>query len=264
MPIRNSYEPGRPCWVDLGTSDPAAAHAFYGQLFGWDVDVDPRPDAGGYAQFTHDGHKVAGVGPIFTEGMPPTWTTYVATADADATAAAVEAAGGMVLVPPMDVLDAGRMVIFAGPDGAVAGGWQADTHTGAEFVTEPGGWNWSQLITRDKDAALAFYGKVFGWKLAEDPTWGEYIGLGDDGGEIGGATQLDDNAPAELPAHWQVSFLVDDVEAFVERAEAAGGKAVAPVEDTPLSGQTCTIADPQGATFTVMSFPAQPAGDVPS
>lgn len=22
MPIRDSYEPGRPCWVDLGTSDP--------------------------------------------------------------------------------------------------------------------------------------------------------------------------------------------------------------------------------------------------
>ena len=94
MPIRESYEPGRPCWVDLGTTDPAAARAFYGSLFGWTPEVDARPEAGGYAQFRHDGHAVAGVGPIFTEGMPPTWTTYIATADVDATAAAVAENGG--------------------------------------------------------------------------------------------------------------------------------------------------------------------------
>ncbi len=120
-PIRDAYEPGRPCWVDLATSDPAAARSFYTELFGWDAEVDPRPEAGGHAQFTPDGHSVAGVGPVFAEGASPSWTTYIATADADATVAVVTANGGTVHQPPMDILDAGRMAVFSGPDGAIAG-----------------------------------------------------------------------------------------------------------------------------------------------
>lgn len=258
MPIRHTYEPGRPCWVDLGTSDPAAARSFYGELFGWAADVDPRPEAGGYAQFTHGGHSVAGVGPIFTEGMPPSWTTYIATSDADATAGLIEASGGTVHQPPFDVLDAGRMAVFSGPDGAIAGVWQARRHTGAAFVTEPGGWNWSQLLTRNKEAAIAFYGAVFDWRLREDPNWGEYIALGDDGGEIGGATQMGDEFPPDVPPHWEVCFLVDDADAFVERAQKLGGTALGPVEDVVMGGRRASIADPQGASFTVMSFAVPP------
>ena len=262
MPIRDSYEPGRPCWVDLASSDPAAARAFYCGLFGWDAVVDPRPDAGGYAQFTHDGHSVAGVGPIFTEGMPTAWTTYIATADADATAAEVEANGGTVLMPPFELLDAGRMTMFAGPDGAVAGAWQARQHTGAAFVTEPGGWNWSQLLSRDKDAAVAFYGAVFDWHLRHHPDWGEFLGLGaGDSNEIGGATQMGDEFPPDMPSHWQVSFMVGgDLDDFLSRAQALGGTLIGAVADLPMNGRQATVADPQGATFTVMSFPAQSDG----
>lgn len=67
------------------------------------------------------------------------WTTYIATDDIEATAAAVAGNGGTVLQAPMDILDAGRMIGSPVPDGAVAGAWQAGTHTGAAFVTEPGG-----------------------------------------------------------------------------------------------------------------------------
>lgn len=255
MPIRDAYEPGRPCWVDLATSDPAAARSFYGELFGWSAVVDPRPDAGGYALFTHDGHSVAGVGPSFAEGRPPSWTTYIATDDADTTAAAVEASGGTVHHPPFDVLDAGRMAVFSGPDGAVAGLWQARQHTGAAYVTDVWGWNWSQLLTRDKEAAMAFYGAVFDWRLQHDPNWGEYIALGEEGGEIAGATQIGDELPPEVPSHWQVSFLVDDADAFAVRAQERGGSVLGPVEDTAMSGRRCVLADPQGASFLVMSFP---------
>lgn len=65
-----AYEPGRPCWVDLATSDPAAGRSFYGEMFGWTAEVDSRPEAGGYAQFFHDGHAVAGIGPIGSDTPP--------------------------------------------------------------------------------------------------------------------------------------------------------------------------------------------------
>lgn len=254
MPIRDTYEPGRPCWVDLATSDPAAARSFYGDLFGWTADVDPRSEAGGYAQFTHDDHAVAGVGPMFTEGMPPAWMTYIASADVEKTAATIAANGGTVLQAPLDVLDAGRMVVFAGPDGAVAGLWQPGEHKGAAFVNEAGGWSWSQLMTRDKDAAVAFYEAVFDWRLRTDPDWGEHLALGEEGGEIGGATQIGDELPPEVPSHWQVRFMVDDTDTLVGRAEGLGGTVLGPVEDMNMGGRVASLADPQGATFGVLSF----------
>jgi predicted enzyme related to lactoylglutathione lyase len=38
MPERTSYTQGTPNWVDLPTSDQAAAKAFYAGLFGWTYD----------------------------------------------------------------------------------------------------------------------------------------------------------------------------------------------------------------------------------
>lgn len=127
MSERNTYAPGTPSWVDLGTSDPAAAAAFYSGLFGWDIQEGP-PEAGGYRMCLFRGRPVAGLGPSQSEGMPPWWTTYVAVSSADETAAAISANGGTVLVPPMDVLDVGRMAVAADPYGAVISVWQAGTH----------------------------------------------------------------------------------------------------------------------------------------
>lgn len=254
MPIRDSYEPGRPCWVDLSTSDPGAARSFYTELFGWEVQDDPRPEAGGYAQFMRDGHTVAGVGPIPQEGIPPTWTTYVATENVDVTADVVAANGGTILQPPMQVLDAGRMALFTDPTGAVLGLWEAQNHIGAQFVTEPGGWSWSQLMTRDREAALKFYEEVFDWHLESHPDWGEYLALHKGGGEIAGVSEMGSDFPAEMPAHWQVTFMVPDADDFAALAQGLGGKSVAPVEDMAMGGRVGAIADPQGAIFSVLSF----------
>jgi len=254
MPIVDTYLPGTPCWVDLGTTDPAAARVFYGELMGWTADVDERPEAGGYAQFTRDGHAVAGCGPLFVEGMPPVWSTYLASPDVDATAAQVGEHGGTVMMPPMDVLDAGRMAVVSGPDGAVVGVWQARNHIGATLVTEPLSWSWNQLATRDKAGAEAFYSAVFGWSLTTHPEWGEHWAL--EGREIAGIMEMGPDFPPQVPPHWQVLFMVDDADAAVAKAEELGGSAHGPVTDMPMSGRMAAIADPQGAAFGVLSFPA--------
>ena len=65
----------------------------------------------------------------------------------------MKANGGMVFMEPMDVLDVGRMGIFADPAGAVFGVWQPGTHAGAGVVNEPGTLCWNELITTDVDGA---------------------------------------------------------------------------------------------------------------
>ena len=38
-----------PAWVDLSSPDAAASRDFYGKLFGWNIEVNPDPQYGGYA-----------------------------------------------------------------------------------------------------------------------------------------------------------------------------------------------------------------------
>src|SRR2546421_12855835 len=94
MPEMQKYDPGTPCWVDLGSRDLEASKSFYGQLFGWEAETAPDPEAGGYTMFKLRGNMVAAVGPLMDENQPPSWTTYVSVDDADKTAAMAKEAGG--------------------------------------------------------------------------------------------------------------------------------------------------------------------------
>ena len=71
------------------------------------------------------------------EGQPPAWTTYINVLDADATAKAVQAAGGQLFMEPMDVPEQGRMAVFADTTGAALAAWQPYGFKGASTVNEP-------------------------------------------------------------------------------------------------------------------------------
>src|SRR6478672_3062849 len=100
------YAPGTPSWVDVSTPDLDATKTFYGALFGWQATT--FEDMGRYTNFTKDGKVVCGGVPTQSPEQPPAWSTYICVADADATAAAVQANGGQVAFPTMDVMALGR------------------------------------------------------------------------------------------------------------------------------------------------------------
>src|SRR3954467_5257096 len=126
MAERDGYPAGVPCWIDTSQPDPEAAVAFYGGLFGWQLeDVMPSDAPGKYFMARLHGGDVAAVGSQ-GEGPPPqaVWNTYIWVDSADETAAKVRDAGGRVLTEPFDVMDAGRMAILADPAGAAFCPWQ--------------------------------------------------------------------------------------------------------------------------------------------
>ena len=57
----------KPVWVDLSSSDPAASREFYSKLFGWNVEVNPDPQYGGYGMAKINGKDVAGIGSKMSE-----------------------------------------------------------------------------------------------------------------------------------------------------------------------------------------------------
>ena len=95
-----SYAHGTPSWIDLATTDPDGAQAFYSGLFGWTA-VDFPSDAGIYKMFMLKGKPVAAVygmsEDMAAQGTPPHWVTYITVDDVDEAAARVTAAGGTVL-----------------------------------------------------------------------------------------------------------------------------------------------------------------------
>ncbi len=68
-------------------------------------------EAGHYTIVSKAGKQVAAISPAQNAG-PPRWTTYINVDDVDAVTKSAEAAGGTVIVAPMDVMSAGRMAIF--------------------------------------------------------------------------------------------------------------------------------------------------------
>src|SRR4051812_8738046 len=118
MSEQDRYIPGVPCWIDTTQPDPDAAAAFYGGLFGWELEDAMPADAPGKYFMARIGGGDVGAISSQTEGAPPvaTWNTYVWVEDADETAAKVRAAGGTVLSEPFDVMDAGRMAVCADPE----------------------------------------------------------------------------------------------------------------------------------------------------
>lgn len=257
MTEMTAYAPGTPSWVDLGSPDIDASVEFYGSLFGWDVpESENAEQTGGYRQAMLRGKAAAGMMPLMQEGQPPAWSTYVSVEDADATAAAVREAGGTVMVEPMDVMDLGRMAVFADPAGAVFGIWQPGSFPGAGIVNEPNSFSWNELNTRDPDAAKSFYAAVFGWR-ANDVEMGDagtyttwrHPDRSEDEDSVGGMLDIRGRAPDEIPPHWLTYFTVDDRDETIEKATEMDGQSVLAME-LPM-GRFAILTDPQGAAFGI-------------
>jgi uncharacterized protein len=249
------YGNGIPSWVDMGSPDLTRAKLFYGELFGWDCPEGP-PEAGGYSVCQLRGKTVAGLGPQMDPAVPPHWGTYVNVASADDTLAKVEANGGTVYMPAMDVMEAGRMAIFGDPTGAAIGVWQPGQHIGAQLANEPGTYCWSELITTDVERSKAFYGAVFGWDF-ETQEGGPvpYTEWKVGGASVGGMMPKQPDMPAEMPSLWGVYFAVADTDAAVAQAQALGGSLImAPMDIEP--GRFATLVDPVGAMFNVLALKA--------
>lgn len=255
--IVKKYPDGVFSWIDLSTTDIAAAQAFYAALFGWEVDEQPIGDSGGfYTNFRLDGYTVAGGGQMMPEmiaaGAPPVWTSYVNVDDIDAAAARAAAAGGAVFMPPMDVMDAGRLALLQDPTGAAFGLWQPGTHMGAQVVNQPNSLVWNELQTRDPAAAHDFYHKVFGW--TNDTSDSGYVMWYQDGRVHCGALPLSEEWGADVPSNWLVYFLVEDVDAMAARLAELGGKALHGPVDMQGMGRFMVAQDPQGAVFALIRF----------
>jgi predicted enzyme related to lactoylglutathione lyase len=246
---------GRFSWYELMTTDIEAAKAFYAKVVGWrpwDASVPGMT----YTLFAIGETRISGLLNLPEDaknmGARPAWLGYVAVNDVDAAVDRVERLGGKVYVAPTDIPSVSSFSVFADPQTAMLGVLKALTTGQAQpaNMTAPGRVGWHELVATDPDAALAFYGEVFGWRKADAETTekGTYQLFSAGGETIGGML----TKPATMPGpYWLYYFNVDDIDAATKRVTAGGGQIVNGPLELPAGSWICECIDPQGAAFAL-------------
>lgn len=247
------YPDGTFCWVDLGTTDPAGARRLYGGLFSWEFVDTPSPDGAIYTLCRLDGRDVTAIHE-HTPDEGSGWTSYVAVDDVEAATNRAVLLGARLTMEPFDIPGAARMAEIVDPAGAMVALWQEDGHIGAGVVNEFGTWTWTELVAQDLDAAIRFYGDLFGWTASDLPTPARRVSFSKDarlvaGGHVPTAGERPD-------PRWDVAFRVADVDASAARAEELGGRVVFGPMDIPI-GRFAIVADPVGVPSTITRFEAE-------
>lgn len=259
-PATHERHPGKVIWLDLVTDDLAGAERFYGSLFGWSFE-DHSGGERRYAVALLDGVPIAGIAERSVgrgQRQQPAWLTFLAVADLDAAQRKVVDHAGKVLRAPREHAARGRQAIFADPQGAVFGALESSSGDPADVLREPGDWIWASLITTEPEQAGAFYQAVFGYQVHDQPR--------DDGRQH--ALLVSDNyarasanalpaSDAHMYPHWLNFVRVGNAADAAAKAQALGGRVLAPPHVDRHGGRIAVVADPQGAPIGLMEWNAE-------
>lgn len=256
-PFTSSIIPsGLPCWIELATTDEAAAQDFYGQLFGWTFRIarDSSVPTARYLTASLHNLDVAGLHQSWA-GWASAWMVRVSVASTVHAAGWVEHLGGKLLLGPIDVPHRGSVLHAMDPSGAPVVLWAVPPDW--EFTTGlPNTFSSADLNTHDGAATDYFFSRLFNyksvrigdqpgldyveWRLDQQPVLYRYVM---------GPEYHPDTAP-----HWMVYFEVEPArgtDATAGHALMLGGGVVVEPYDSPW-GRTAVLADPMGATFSIV------------
>lgn len=249
---------GAVVWRDLVTPDPAAAMAFYGELFGWTF--EPLGDTG-YVLASLEGQPVAGILDAQRTGRPvrsALWLQAISVPDVRDAARAVVKAGGKIHYKPSMLAGRGRVAVVEDAEGAL---FQLVTSSsGDPAVREPArnNWLWAELLAGDTDRATAFYQGVFGYEVVAggegDPSYRTLRA----GGEAQAAILA--NPFEDTRSAWIPFVRVDDVAATIARCEAKGGRVVVAPDPARRRGNLALVLDPSGAPLAVQTWSPETEG----
>jgi predicted enzyme related to lactoylglutathione lyase len=112
-----------------------------------------------------------------------------------------------------------------------------------------GHFHWNELLTKDVERAKRFYSDTIGWTYEGMPMphGGSYWIASMGGQPVAGLFPTDGPDFKHLPEAWMSYLAVDNVDARVKKAVAAGAKLMKPIFDVPNVGRIAILTEPGGA-----------------
>jgi predicted enzyme related to lactoylglutathione lyase len=248
---------GKFVWYDQMSHDMNASAAFYKAVLGWSLVANAMNDSP-YTVLSTGETTVGGLMPIPEDsarlGVKPAWMGYIGVDDVDAYAAKVKAAGGAIHRPPTDIPNVGRFAVASDPTGAgfilfKGQGAAPPAHDDSKL----GHIGWRELHAGDREAAFAFYARLFGWTKGQPFDMGPmgiYQLFDIEGQSAGGI--MTKTAQTPVP-HWLFYFNVEAADAAVARVNANGGKVLNGPHQVPTGQWALQALDSQGAVFGLLA-----------
>jgi predicted enzyme related to lactoylglutathione lyase len=124
---------------------------------------------------------------------------------------------------------------------------------------------WVDTLQPDLDAAMRFYGGLFGWAFGGPGPMpagppgsppGRYYVARIRGRDVAGIGSLPPEGAPPVPA-WATHVSVERAERAAERAQLAGGSVMVPAFDALPAGRMAVLRDPAGAVFCVWEAAAR-------
>ena len=247
---------GKFVWYDLLTHEVAEVEKFYGELFGWAFEGG-YGESGDFTLITHHGLPIGGI--AFVDTLPggvsrARWVPSLSVPDVDRAVEASLTAGGVVYFEPEDLGRRGRIAVVADPQGAVLAFVRAATGDPNDVEPTEGGWLWTELWTRDLEAAISFYSSLVGYEVetVDYSVLQDYTVLRRDGRARAGVRQL---PWEEVMPNWLPYVRVTDPRAIADRVESLGGRVLIAPADSIRAGSVALIADPSGGVLAVQKWP---------
>jgi hypothetical protein len=111
-----------------------------------------------------------------------------------------------------------------------------------------GNFYWNELMAHDVEQAKAFYAHTIGWTFEQMPMPDRtYWVAKTNGTPVGGIFPMEGPDFANMPEQWVSYVAVDDVDARVEKAHAAGANIMRPPFDVAGVGRIAIMRAPGGA-----------------
>jgi predicted enzyme related to lactoylglutathione lyase len=124
------------------------------------------------------------------------------------------------------------------------------------LVDQPGCFVWYELLTTDMTPAAAFYAGVVGWAVKDASTTElAYTLLTTGDAPVVGLMELpEEGVRMGATPRWLGYVAVDDMDARVAQIRRLGGAILVSPTDSNI-GRIAVVADPQGATFALVTEP---------
>lgn len=239
--------------IAINADDLPRARAFWEAVGGWTFHPWGPPDflevrglGAGKSGALQGRHSIAG------REMPGLAVSF-GVADIGATAAAIAAHDGSILMPEFHLEGVGRMVIFEDTEGNPVTAMQYDRPLPAP--APPGGAIVRHFAINADDVPRAkrFYEDVFGWAFTPWGPPGFYQTRDSGGGHLGALQGRRDIGGRRMPGY-ELTFGVDDLAATASAIEAHGGQILMQPFRLEGVGELIFFSDSEGNLAGAMQY----------